>query len=287
MFRRTFRFFLPCGKQPFIFRHCIRLLTVFIFGSTASLSYAAEATQLDLITEEFPPLQIELDSQPKGYVIDFIKALVEEAAKQEPMVIGSTHFLPWRRAIKMSQDGPNKLFFSISRNTQRESQYHWIGPVSPYEVIVYKHIDGPDHMPASLEALKKYRVAVQGGGSLDTYFTEQGFTPVRVNHTRQTIKMLRALHIDYAPQVNSFPYRIDEFGFNADDFVPVLRVDDLSKQLWLAASPETSPQVVQALQAAYIKLSEVNLLDDLISQYGFNSPVMLNYRLRKRLVNKI
>ncbi|WP_315979934.1 hypothetical protein [Aliamphritea spongicola] len=67
----------------------------------------------------------------------------------------------------------------------------------------------------------------------------------------------------------------------------MLRVDDLSKQLWLAASPETSPKVVQALQTAYIKLSEINLLDDLISLYGFNSPVMLDYRLRKRLINKI
>ncbi|WP_315979933.1 hypothetical protein [Aliamphritea spongicola] len=87
-------------------------------------------------------------------MIDFIKALVEEAAKQQPMVIRSTHFAPWRRAIKMSQDGPNKLFFSISRNQQRESQYHWIGPVSPYEVIIYRHKDGPDHMPESLEELK-------------------------------------------------------------------------------------------------------------------------------------
>ncbi|MBN3561448.1 substrate-binding periplasmic protein [Aliamphritea spongicola] len=287
MFRRTFRYFLPCGKQSLIFRHCIRLSAALLTGIMATLSYAADPVQLDLITEEFPPLQIETDNQPKGYVIDFIKALVEEAAKQQPMVIRSTHFAPWRRAIKMSQDGPNKLFFSISRNQQRESQYHWIGPVSPYEVIIYRHKDGPDHMPESLEELKKYRVAVQGGGSLDTYFTEQGFTPVRVNYTRQTIKMLRALHIDYAPQVNSFPYRIDEFGLNADDFIPVLRVDDLSKQLWLAASPETSPKVVQALQTAYIKLSEINLLDDLISLYGFNSPVMLDYRLRKRLINKI
>ncbi len=287
MFRRTFKYFLPYGKHCIFFRSYPGLAAALLTLSTALNVHAAEPAQLDLITEEFPPLQIEHNHQHKGYVIDFIRALVDEAARQQPMVIRNTLFVPWRRAIKMSQDGPNKLFFSISRNTQRESKYHWIGPVSPYEVIVYKHIDGPDRMPSSLEMLKSYQVGVQGGGSIDTYFTEQGFTPIRVNHTRQTIKMLRAKHIDFAPQVNSFPYRIDEFGFNADEFVPVMRVDDLSKQLWLAVSPETSPKVVRALQAAYVKLSEINLLDDLISIYRFDSPVMLDYRLQKKLENKI
>lgn len=287
MFGRIVGIPLPSGKYHNLISPAIKAITaVLTLCLSVHIQAASAPANLELITEDFPPLQIQLNNQPKGYVVEFIQALVKEAAQQQPMVIKEVHFVPWRRAIKMSQDGPNKLFFSISRNQQRESKYHWIGPVSPYEVVVYKHKDGPTLVPTKLDQLKPYRVAVQAGGSLDTYFTEQDFTPVRVSYTRQTIKMLRANHIDYAPQVNSFLYRIEEFGYNPDDFIPVMKVDDLSKQLWLAASPETPLEVVHALQAAYIKLSEINLLDDLISIYTPNSPVMLEYRLQKRLKNQ-
>ena len=288
MFGRIAKSTLPIGKHYDLSKHVIGAISA---GLTLCISLHLQAasapTNIELITEDFPPLQIQIDNEPKGYVIEFIQALVKEAAQQQPMKIKDVHFVPWRRAIKMSQDGPNKLFFSITRNAQRENKYHWIGPVSPYEVVVYKHKDGPTLEPTRLDQLKPYRLAVQAGGSLDTYFTKQGFTPVRVSYTRQSIKMLRASHLDYAPQVNSFLYRIEEFGYNPDDFVPVIKVDDLSKQLWLAASPETSAEVVQALQDAYIKLSEINLLDDLIRTYTPDSQVMLDYRLQKRLKSQL
>lgn len=243
---------------------------------------AAPVTKLSLVSEEFPPLQFQLDGQPKGYVIEFIRALVEEASRQHPMMIENVHFVPWKRAIMMASNDPNTLFFSVSRTPAREAKYHWIGEVSPYEVFLFKYKDGPELQPDNISQLQNFRLGLQGGGSFDDYFSARGFKPVTVAYNRQTIKMLRAGRIDYAPQVSqSFPYRLEEFGYDPDHFAPVIKIDDLSKQLWLVMSSQASPEVVYALQSAYTKLQADNTLNKLIASYQPDSLVMQQYRAIK------
>ena len=243
-------------------------------------------TQLQLVTEEVPPMQIQLAGQARGYVVDFLRELIDEAARQEPMEIASIEFLPWRRAMIKAETEHNILFFSISRIPARERKFHWIGEVAPYEVVLYRHITGPDIYPSSLQELKAFRIGSQSGGSFDQYFSRQGFNLSRVSYNRQTISMLRLGRIDFAPQVSgSFFYRLEAMNEPAEDYLPVIRVDELSKDLWLVASKSTASEVVHALRNAYHLLKQQGRLQQLYDAYHPDSPVMLRYRQARNMTS--
>ncbi|WP_375750044.1 substrate-binding periplasmic protein [Vibrio sp. HN007] len=247
-------------------------------------SHAADVTTLDLYTEEFPALQVQVDGEYKGYVIDFLKLLVEDASKSEPMSVGEINFVPWKRAISASLNKENVLFFSISRTPSREPQYHWIGEVSPYDVILYKHQSGPNIKPETLEDIKEFRFGAQAGGAFEDYLIENDVKDIlSVTYGRRAIKLLKANRVDYAPLVaSSFYYRMEQYGENPEEYQPVLRVDALSKYLWVVASKKTSQKVVDALINSYQKLRNNGELERLIEEYHPKSDVMRRYREIKR-----
>jgi polar amino acid transport system substrate-binding protein len=252
----------------------------------SSVSYA-EPVRLSLFTEEFPPLQIQVDGQPKGYVVEFIHSLVDEAAKELPMQIHQTKILPWKRAIKMTNNTENALFFSISRSPAREDKYHWIGQVSPYEVILYRHKHGPQiHAPSNINDLKGYKFGVQSGGVFEEYLKANGISDsdmVPITYGRDLMMLLEFGRVDFAFLVKqSYHYRTEQYDMDPHEFIPVLKIDVLSKELWLVAGQKTEPKVVEALTAAYQRLQQRNTLEKIIGRYQPDSAVMTRYREQKK-----
>lgn len=133
----------------------------------------AEPLKLELYTEEFPPLQVQVDGKPAGYVVDFVKAIVEDAAASVQVQLNKTHFVPWKRAIRATQMADNVLYFSILRTPSREDKYHWIGEISPYNISIYRHINGPVVKPAKLEELKEYRFGAQSGSAFEELLSKK------------------------------------------------------------------------------------------------------------------
>lgn len=240
--------------------------------------------QLHFVTDEFPPLQIQIDGEAKGYVVEFIQALVDEAAKELPMQIDQVQFVPWKRAMSMSEHGENCLMFSVSRTPKREERFYWIGRVSPYKVTLYRHKNGPEVSPKTLDDLTEYRFGTQAGGAFEELLKQSGFTDiVTVTYARRAIKMAQAGRVDFTPLVHSsYHYRMEQYGLDPNDFVPTLDIDELSKELWLIAGKKTAPEVITALKQAYQRLEQQELLKQLIKAYHPESAVMRKYRQKKQ-----
>ncbi|WED23539.1 transporter substrate-binding domain-containing protein [Vibrio sp. JC009] len=244
----------------------------------------SESVELDLYTDEFPPLQVQVDDEPRGYVIEYIQRLVQEAAKSHPMQIRHVNFVPWKRAMLAVEESENSLLFAISRTELREKKYQWIGEVSPYETTLYRHVDGPKKVASSLKDLKYFRFGAQSGSAFEDLLRELECPDVMtVTYGRRAIKLLSADRIDYAPLVaSSFYYRMEQYGYNPDDYVPVLKIDELSKELWLVTGNKTSAEVVSALQSSHTYLQEKGVLKELIAAYQPDSTVMKKYREQKQ-----
>jgi polar amino acid transport system substrate-binding protein len=247
------------------------------------VSSFAKPVELELYTQEFPPLQVQVGEQAEGYVVKFVEAVVEHASQNLEMEISGIHFLPWKRAIRNTQENENVLFFSLSRTPNREQQFQWIGPVSPYEVAVYRHIEGPPVNPDYLSDLKNYSFAAQAASSFEEVIKEEGFNNIiPVNYGQVAIKLLRAHRVDFAPLVtSSYYYRMEQYGYNPDEFIEVIKIDKLCKELWLVTGNNTSPEVVSALQESFNQLKNDGLLEQLIAEYQPDSEVMVRYRNAK------
>lgn len=245
--------------------------------TTASLS---APIQLEVYTQEFPPLQIELKGKPEGYVVKFVEAVVADAAKMLPMEIAEVHFVPWKRAIRTTQSSNNVLFFSLSRTPSREAQYHWIGQVSPYEIAVFRHASGPNVTITDLSELKNFSIAAQPASAFETLIKRIGVENIiPISYGREAIRLLHAKRVDFAPlPKSSFHYRAEQYGYNPSDFVEVFKVDQLSQELWLVTGRKTSPAVVQALTQSFERLKSQGVLEQLIEQYKPDCDVMVRYR---------
>lgn len=273
---------LPFAQPALI----LTLLVLFIVLICLPRASCAESIQLNLVTEEIPPMQIQLEGQPHGYVVDFVRELIKEAASEVPVSQGTIDFMPWKRAMAKARTEPNILFFSLSRIPLREKMFHWIGEVAPYEVVLYRHITGPDTSPETITQLKDFRIGSQSGGSFEQYFARQGFNLSKVSYNRQTIQMLRLGRIDFAPQVSgSFFYRLEAMNEAPEDYIPVIRVNDLSKDLWLVASKTTDLRIVNALRNAYQRLKSDGLADRLYDAYHPESVIMQRYRAERRQIH--
>lgn len=252
----------------------------FVLSVMVSNAYAEGPVQLDLFTQEFPPLQVNVDNQAEGYAYKFVEEVIVDASVSVPMEIKGVYFAPWKRAIKNTQERSNTLLFSISRTPEREDLYQWIGAVSPYEVAVYRTLDGPDIIPSSIHDLASYRFAAQAASSFEEIIKSEGFTQIiPVNQGKEAIRLLHAGRVDFAPLVTaSFPYRMEQYGYHPNEFVEVVKVDSLCKQLWLVTGKKTSPDVVAALRSSLNNLKNSGRLEELIAEHHPLSEVMLRYR---------
>ncbi|GGW83345.1 substrate-binding periplasmic protein [Alteromonas halophila] len=59
-----------------------------------------------------------------GYAVELVRAILDEAGLDTPVLSA-----PWDRIAKESLK-PNVMAFSVARTAERESQYHWITPIT-------------------------------------------------------------------------------------------------------------------------------------------------------------
>jgi polar amino acid transport system substrate-binding protein len=74
---------------------------------------------------------------------------------------------------------------------------------------------------------------------------------------------------------------MEQYGYNPDEFIEVIKIDKLCKELWLVTGNNTSPEVVAALQESFNQLKNDGLLEQLIAEYQPDSEVMVRYRNAK------
>ncbi|WP_391086945.1 transporter substrate-binding domain-containing protein [Vibrio sp. NH-UV-68] len=246
----------------------------------------AKPIELNLYTQDFPPLQFTLKGQPQGYVVDYVTKAVELANDLVPVKVAGVYFAPWKRALKTVKERENTLLFSISRTQARENEYLWIAKVSPYKVALFQVHGRNKKTITDIRHLSNYRVSAPPGSSFQQFFLRYNFTNILpVSESKEALRLLHSERIDYAPMVEaSAYYRLKEYGYNPDEFEKVTDIADLCEDLWLVANKSTNPEVVKALQLSFDELEQNNYLEHLIQTYPKNSEKMKSY-LHEKLSN--
>jgi polar amino acid transport system substrate-binding protein len=114
----------------------------------AALFAPAQAADLQLLTEENPPLNFSENGQPRGLSVD----VVQEIQRR----VGNTNTIevqPWTRAYRTASTVPNVALFIMARTAAREGMFQWVGPVSASIASLYGK-RGSDLRITSLEDAK-------------------------------------------------------------------------------------------------------------------------------------
>lgn len=220
-------------------------------------SHASQGVNIQTVTSTFAPLQMMQNGRPTGYVVDLVKKVIERVNQSQPTVITATKIQPWQRSFHVAKSSPNVLFFSVSRTPTREDLFHWVGEVTPYEVYFHKLKRRADLKAESLEELKaaKLRIGVPKKSNTETLLLENGFKKgenfVTYSHYTKGIRMLFAGRFDVMP-LTIFVARsnVCKLGLPGDDIEPLMRIDAISKPLWLVFSKGTPEALVDRFRHA-------------------------------------
>lgn len=204
-----------------------------------------------LVTEGYPPVTFMKAGKPSGLVTDMVR---EIAARQG--IPDNIRLTSWKNAYNMALLYPNVVLFSAERTPERESLFHWVGPVGKNSAILYAR-KGSGIKIDGLEDARK----VAAIGTTTDWFTEQqlkreGFSNLLSSpDPRANVRQLMNGEVQLAVFTDiTVPEIVREAGYSMADLEPVFTVG--RTYFYIALSRDTPAEVVAAWQSTLDQLKK-------------------------------
>jgi len=96
------------------------------------LALTATAADLQLLTDNHPPLHFMQGNQLAGFGVDVVQALATRTGDRIHL-----QQVPLLRALRMASDTPDTGVFTVLRTDERDDRYQWVGPLIEVETALY------------------------------------------------------------------------------------------------------------------------------------------------------
>ena len=229
----------PYAWSVMLMRRCILCACLWLSGM--ALSSAAE---LQLYTEESPPLNFSRDGLVTGFSTELIRQLAVLTGD-----VTRIKLAPWTRGYAKAQDAPNVGIFTMARIAEREKSFQWVGPISLSLNRFYTRKGSGIRLGSIAEAQAMQLVLPRQWYSYQ-YLVDKGFSNIyTVTSAERMMQMFRSGRGDMlAVSDIALPALLDMAGMTPDQLEPQLVF--LQHESYLAFSLATDPAVVSRWQGA-------------------------------------
>lgn len=143
---------------------------VFFLFITILSNVTLATNSITMITEEWPPYNYTENHELTGFSTEVIKMVMKDLNRNDKILV-----LPGPRAMKVFQNTPRSMFFSMIQTKERKPLYKWIGPFGEQSIYFYKR-NGSRINIKNLEDAKKVKsICSRGTGLVYSMLTEAGF----------------------------------------------------------------------------------------------------------------
>jgi ABC-type amino acid transport substrate-binding protein len=221
------------------------------------LTSATELDQLNYITESYPPYNFKSNGKLQGIAVDLLLAATRKSSTS--LTAKKIKLLPWTRAYKMAETGPNIVLFSTTRTDEREQKFNWVGPISPTRIVLLAKksnaiiINSPSDISKHIVGAIKDDIGdqlVQAAGIKDSAIKH-------VSKAESLAKMLGAGRIKlWAYEENVARWFIKQAGLKNSEFESVYTLKE--SDLYYAFSKDIKKEALELLQKSIddVKASE-------------------------------
>ena len=236
------------------------ILTLFVCSS------AFGGQKLMVLTEDWPPYNYIKNDNIVGISTDLVIAALNKAELDCTLQL-----YPWKRAYKVTLETPNTLLYTTSRTKKREKLFKWVGPLFSRKIVLYKLKSRDDIQVNSLEDLKKYKLGILRGGSVQEYLQSKGFQSQihyqSVAREKQNLLKLFAKRIDLIPGSDmSLAFRMKNTPYKFTDLKNAFDLIDQGSY-FIAINIDTSDRIVNRLQMAFDQIVKVGQRQNIIQKY--------------------
>ncbi len=224
----------------------------------------AEAAELRIVTEEFPPYNYFENGKLTGISTEVVQAVLKEVGAETEIEV-----YPWARAYKVASEHKNVLIYSIGRIKEREELFNWVGVIAPCNLCLFKLKERKDINIQVLEDARKYEIGVLREDMCLQYLLNKGFVIKTVtNADENSIRMLMKNRVDLIPfDELGFAYKIKILGFNPSDFEKIFFLEELSGGLYMAFSKQTSENLTEKFRNALDRIKADGTYNLIINKY--------------------
>jgi len=236
-----------------------KIILATLLTLSSSLLFAKELT---FFTEESPPFQV-FNRNNDGHCVSGISVEILKLALKETPYTARIKVLPWARAVNQLEQTPDSFLFSMIRTKERENKYTWVSPLFPFEIHLWALKEKAHINISNLDDLKQYRLGVINKNMEHDYFRSVGleenleasYSPINLIHKifRKRVDIIPANEHILKYQLNNEP---DLKGYDYNDLQQVNIIDDFFSEAYLVANKNTSPELVNHLKEALIKVRQ-------------------------------
>ncbi|WP_377158757.1 substrate-binding periplasmic protein [Roseateles sp. UC29_93] len=227
---------------------------------------AAGPTELVAFTENLPPLNYNEGGAARGFSTELLTLMAADAGL--PLRV---QVLPWQRSVQEAGRHPDSVLFSLTRTPERETQYRWVGPISPRRILVYRLSHRTDVRPASLKQLNGLRLGVSRDSAAAKHLIAEGLRPeteLELGLDDATnLRKLLAGRMDLIVLLDwAAAWHLRELKLPYATLAPVLPMD-VDKSYWYGLPADSDPALARRLQAALDRLRRDGRYERLRQQY--------------------
>jgi polar amino acid transport system substrate-binding protein len=244
------------------------LLGFILWALNPHVSFA-NSTKLTIYTEHFPPYNFIQNTHLTGINITLVKLMCNYAE-----IDCEFELLPWNRAYQMTLTSADSGLVSTARNLERAPFFIWVGPLAYSKTYLYKLKSRTDIQANTMFEAARYSVSIQRNDVYADVLTKYGFNLKQnvweSSYKNQELELFFAGKIDLLIGSDiTLPYQLKATGKSTDIMEQVVEVPTEKLQgNFLALNKHTQPQIVQALQKAYLQLLAENKIAEVIQQFS-------------------
>lgn len=219
-----------------------------LMAPAAWLGSAWAAPPLEWVAGNLPPFAWDAPGGGRGFAHDLAVAMSQRLGRPARVT-----YVPWARAVRMAEQGPNYGVFPLARTPDREASFQWLAPLMTVRYGLYTLAT---ESRLELEQLRGQRVGVMRGSPLAANLRAENFkTIIEAKDYRDLLRLLRSRALDavYAatPMLEA---AMDEYGHARMLFV--LQTTLGEGMLYMAASLGLEAAEAQRWVSAYRQLED-------------------------------
>lgn len=215
-----------------------------------------------IYTEEFAPFSFHAQN----------KQVIGTASRKVERLFNLANYdfklalYPWFRAQKIVYETPNTFIYSLVRTKEREDKYHWIMPLCPLNIALFKLARRTDIHVDHLEQAKSYVIGVERQQLTVDFLLNKGFVEnknlVIVKDHTQTRGMLNKGRVDMVFGTESYIFNRNQQESESKRWQLLFRIEEMSRPMYLAANKDSDLDVVHKLQRTF-KQNKQNIFDSM------------------------
>jgi len=221
----------------------VRKLTVNVFLILSLFTGIACAQNLTIITEEYPPVSIKKQEILTGSSVEVVREILRRLKQPD-----NIKMLPWARGYNLLTTQPNVALFSTVRNKERESLFHWVGPLCISQNGFYAKKSSTIRITSLEDAKKVGSIATYKEDVREQMLKALGFTNLdSSNSSVSNLKKLLSGRVDlWFYDSLGMPGVAKEVGVDPAELKLVFPLDEVS--LYIAFSKGTPKKIVKQWQ---------------------------------------